>query len=415
MNSLQQVEVLRGLGALESFYWKQNQAKPRHFLVVAKIRGTAERADWRAAVDAVQSRHPLLQATIAADQNGRPFFVRKPGQSIGIRFLQGDSQTPWERAAEWELDHPLPRESGLGIALSVLTYESHSIVIMALDHTFGDGMSCLFMIRDLLVALSGGSLEALPTPPPQESAIASIKARDVSVQPDRGSDPSERFHPTIEIRPARVQTAVVNSDLLAALLQRCHQEGTTVQGALVAAFVLAGAGQNPSWENQPLRIMTAINARRYTGHQEEVVLSVNAHVGAYRADAPGGFWGLARQAYEDLQLATTRESVLGQLHEFEDIMRSDDEQALLGVTAKMANEIKISNLGVWRFPTQYGDFQLEDLWGPSILHRIPGEQSLGVATVNHRLHLIHASTEPIPKLLESAVAALGQAVDAAPE
>lgn len=67
-----------------------------------------------------------------------------------------------------------------------------------------------------------------------------------------------------------------------------------------------------------------------------------------------------------------------------------------------APDILISNLGVLPFSRKFGDLTLESLWGPSVLIGTKGEQTIGVATINDAIHLIHTSYSSTVGLLESA-------------
>lgn len=67
-----------------------------------------------------------------------------------------------------------------------------------------------------------------------------------------------------------------------------------------------------------------------------------------------------------------------------------------------APDILISNLGVLNFSRNIGELTLESLWGPNVLIGTEGEQTIGVATINGNIHLIHTSYQSAPHLLEGA-------------
>ena len=62
----------------------------------------------------------------------------------------------------------------------------------------------------------------------------------------------------------------------------------------------------------------------------------------------------------------------------------------------------VSNLGVLPFASRFGKVTLKALWGPAVLAGLEGEQTIGVATVNDAICLLHTShTPPDGGLLET--------------
>jgi hypothetical protein len=75
-------------------------------------------------------------------------------------------------------------------------------------------------------------------------------------------------------------------------------------------------------------------------------------------------------------------------------------------------EVMVTNLGTLPFDTRFGDLELTTLWGPSFLVGYEGEQTIGVATTNGAVALLHTSHAPIPSLLETTERLLSSACDA---
>src|SRR5258708_39109715 len=90
-------KALRVLGPSEHYFWLSNQTSPKHFVVAAQIAGVTTAASWQAALTAVQQRHPLLQARIAEDQVGAPYFRRLNDVGIPLRVVAGDGLANWKR------------------------------------------------------------------------------------------------------------------------------------------------------------------------------------------------------------------------------------------------------------------------------------------------------------------------------
>jgi Condensation domain len=141
--------------------WKQ-------FVVAAQITGETTTASWRTALDAVQRRHPLLGVCIDADDSADPYFHLHPELRIPLQIVPGDALQGWEDKMETELSTPFPVEDAL-LVRAVLLHEAHrATILLTAHHSVADGLSVALIVRDILEALSGKPLEALPVPQPQE-------------------------------------------------------------------------------------------------------------------------------------------------------------------------------------------------------------------------------------------------------
>jgi hypothetical protein len=158
--------LIRYLGPSEAYFWLSNQNSWKHFVVAAQITGETTTASWRTALDAVQRRHPLLGVCIDADDSGAPFFRLLPELRIALRIVPEDAG--WEDEMETELSTPFPVEDAL-LVRAVLLHKAHrATILLTVHHSIADGLSVAFIVRDILEALSGKPLEALPVPQPQE-------------------------------------------------------------------------------------------------------------------------------------------------------------------------------------------------------------------------------------------------------
>ena len=62
------VDFARPLGGLEHFLSLIDQHRPTHFAMTAQIEGPRSIPAWRAALDKLQERHPLLSVGIETDE-----------------------------------------------------------------------------------------------------------------------------------------------------------------------------------------------------------------------------------------------------------------------------------------------------------------------------------------------------------
>ena len=81
------------------------------------------------------------------------------------------------------------------------------------------------------------------------------------------------------------------------------------------------------------------------------------------------------------------------------------------VAKVFASEVLLTNLGSLSFDRQFGPVTLKAMFGPAVLTGFEGHQTIGVATVNGALCLLHTSHTPPKGLLEKIQSVLAQACD----
>ena len=178
-----------------------------------------------------------------------------------------------------------------------------------------------------------------------------------------------------------------------------------MHGSLVAALVLAGRKRCVAWGKLPVRVASPVNNRPHLNREDECALSIIFPINAYNPDSSAEFWGVARAVPADLASARTQEGLAATfavLQKFIATKPGVEGVAQFGLQV-CACEVMVSNLGVWPHSTTFGQLRLTALWGPSVLSGIEGEQMIGVATVDHQLHLLYTSYSPIAGLLDGAV------------
>lgn len=405
--------LIRYLGPSEAYFWLSNQNSWKHFVVAAQIAGETTTASWRTAIDAVQRRHPLLGVCIDADDSDAPYFRLLPELRIPLQIVPGDALRGWEEEMKTELSTPFPVEDAL-LVRAVLLHEAHrATILLTVHHSIADGLSVALIVRDIIEALSGKPLEALPVPQPQEDLCPppAIQSTELgSEEPEAPGAPGtllKRDRSRLRVRGLRLPT-----ELSDRLRERSRQEGTTVHGALVAALVFAGRDIHREWREAPVRVISPVNNRMILGRGDDCALSIIFPVGSYNPKSPVQFWEIARSVRDDLADMRTPGGLSAVFSGFDQLISS--KPGVQGIAQfelqVCACEMLVSNLGVLPFEADFGDLRLEALWGPSVFVGIEGEQMIGTATVRGAIHLLHSSYTPIASLLETTEQVLRVAV-----
>ncbi|HTF65760.1 MAG TPA: condensation domain-containing protein, partial [Edaphobacter sp.] len=99
--------------------------------------------------------------------NRVPHFRRVTGQRIPLRVVTSPG-AQWQREIAEEVNEPFTPDQALLFRAALLHQDTHCILILSSHHTVSDGFSLIFLLRDILLVLSGHDLGALPLTPSRE-------------------------------------------------------------------------------------------------------------------------------------------------------------------------------------------------------------------------------------------------------
>jgi NRPS condensation-like uncharacterized protein len=408
MPAIESKTEIRALGAREHMFWLMDQKHPVHLTVTAEVKGITKVQSWRDALDAVQRRHPVLSTSINRNEEGQPALYQADAAPIPLRVVDGSVQQRWELELDREMALPFTPEQA-PLIRSVLIHKPQSaVLIMIAHHAIADGMALVFLIRDLLQVLSGGQIEALSFSSTAEELLSKLPnaKKIVPVEASQAGAPQAEPAPYQEGNGSapRATARKLDENLTATLRERARREGTTVQGALCAALVLAGRKTSSAWRKRPVRVMSPVNVRAHLGAGEACGLYLGG--GGMISFQPGdsrAFWELARFAKKEISPSQTFQALSTSLHRLEAIMTKDmDVETAAQISAgAFARDLMVSNLGQMPYESEFGNLKLEAVWGPTALQGLDGEQNVGIATTNGAIRLLHASYSLIPHLLEN--------------
>jgi len=331
--------------------------------------------------------------------------------------VEDEPERRWEAEVARELATPFnPNRAPLIRAVLIQGTRNAAFTLIA-HHSIADGLSLAYAIRDTLDALAGRSLPALPWPPSQDDMMLDdlMKVSDgVMNGPEQNQAEAAMpavYRPHDNARPT-VQGLRLSSGLSSSIRARARREGTTVHGALCAALVLASREVFAAWREIPIRILSPINARPLLHAGESCGVFLGAATSVFDRRAMD-FWDIARAARTGIAVNQTRESIAAQLSAFRRVIGNGTDVATVARFAAdaFANEILLTNLGDLSFDRQFGPVRLEGMFGPAVLTGFEGQQTIGVATVNGAVCLLHTSHTPLPGLLEKTQSVLAEACD----
>jgi len=406
-------EVLRSLGGLERWFYAMDRHRPNHFSIAATIEGALAPDALSKSLLALQERHPLLNVAIDGQDTQDITFRRPARSSIPLRTEMRGSESQWCQEIVKESAHPFDTTISPLMRVVLIHGVDRSDLILTIHHSVSDGMGLFFLLRDLMAALSGRTLDAFPLPASIEELRAMPPARENKYESTGEPAPvyeDLRAYRSNSDPAAQLDFLQLSPDKTEQLLRTVRNHGVTIHSALTAALVMAGTAKLTSWQTAPVRIFTPINIRKTNAVGESLTVALGAGVVQVAMGARNTLWETARAAMTDLAYFRqvdqefTISGMLGQA--------SVDPSQTPAITAQYAYDLILTSPGLidLTFASEY--LRVTDLWGPSVLMGFAGEQSVSALTYDNRLHLTHISTSPIKSLLKDAVDLLLNGPDA---
>jgi phthiocerol/phthiodiolone dimycocerosyl transferase-like enzyme len=319
----------RRLSPLERWYWVADQVSPLNVISRVRLTGPLPLHRLRAALDAVQARHPLLRTAIAGDTAPRFVPTDRP---IPLRVVPADgTDEQWVREVdERELADRIDWRTGPLCRAVVLTTgpggDTHDL-LLTLPHCVADGTTVLALLADWLTTAAGGTAPAHPMPRAVEDLVPRRYRGPWGAARLGGQLLADlyrirryrpvRMVPSRFVPYARRRTRLIHRGLpaeqVAALAAACRREGTTVNGALAAAMVMAVGGEPGAPVSSRVAIGSPIDVRgdlvppvpadaagAYVATVPSFVPYRPGQHGAGRHGAGGSLWAVARAVSTDL-------------------------------------------------------------------------------------------------------------------
>lgn len=377
------LHLTRKLGAFEHLIWSMDQWTPKNMALVARIEGGPVSVDrLHGALRQAQCRHPALSAAINVDTDGYPYFV--PTDSpIELCVVERSTETQWQREVEMQLETPFRFGSGPLLRATLVREELISELILVAHHSIGDGISAVYLVRDLLDALEGYQLHELP---PRASLEELAGARTSALEePPTSSGESVRLD---KPGPPKVVSFEFETCEVELLMSRCREEGTTVQGALMAAILLS------LQDGSVVRCLAPVNMRHLCPPiAEDFGLYISAATAGLDRDSTSDFWTVARLAREqvtralDAQSLGKRASAMAHL-----LARNRDPKSLYETFRRGVNYgAVLSNLGRFSFLPTLRQLRVTAIY--PVLN-VELEPVVAVATAAGRMAITLTSDKP---------------------
>jgi hypothetical protein len=290
-----------------------------------------------------------------------------------------------------------------------------SDILLSAHHAATDGRTNVRIMQDLIAAVSG---EPLAKPLPFLPAIGEFfglgePAPYTEVSPAKAPPAQFRFSLPLPI----VRRRLLRSDMLSAVRATARSESTTVQGALVAAFFLAGRRASRRWRTAPVLCFSPVDLRPMLNLPEAAGAVISVLPSLMQPSDNPSFWEFARKLKQGMRAAHTKESIASGLNAVRGVVQAEgdpDDLTTIDTQGFYSHDLMVSNYGDTGVRTRFGDLTLRALY-PSVITGSIDTQSISTVTVDGTLHMTHISRQPFPSLMDDACAILRDACNMSTE
>jgi Alcohol acetyltransferase len=261
-------------------------------------------------------------------------------------------------------------------------------------HAIADGVSVVFLLRDILQALASPdrSLPVLSPQPPYEQLVPQF-AQKLPAVPFEPSLATNKTQPTVPAnsRP-RLQAWSLSTVETSAIVHACKQAQTSVHAAICAAFLLAidkqRSVQSNLEESISLKCLSPINVRRFLPVIEEDFGHYLTYALTTDRFAPNlTVWELARSIKTQLDQKINSQQIFAYIPNSEAFISThpSPDDAVAATETAFVKDITVSNLSRLTIPQQYGELQLAAVYSPSIFNHFDRDLVVGVTTLGGRM------------------------------
>ncbi|MHA2290002.1 MAG: condensation domain-containing protein, partial [Promethearchaeota archaeon] len=153
----------RKLNEIEYLNWLIGQ--PYNMSMAITVKGHINKESLKESLEKVQKKHPILRTRLDVDNEGKPFLIFGVNGLIPLEIIPRTNDDHCKRVVDKEFN--IPFETGINcpsplIRVKLLTSESISDIVITIAHVIGDGMSMVYLFRDLIFFMVGSKKRIKP-------------------------------------------------------------------------------------------------------------------------------------------------------------------------------------------------------------------------------------------------------------
>jgi NRPS condensation-like uncharacterized protein len=426
---------------------------PFNVVMVASIKGHIDAKRLSDVLNGLRTRHALLAVRVVIDEDDVAFFVTKDVPEFNPEVIPRENESQWIEKTEAEFNIPFSLAKGPLSRFTLLHSHNVSELIICAHHAVCDGMSLIYLIKDILQHLRepDSSIEILPDPPlidrttvPSPPSIRPIQRKIFKLINKRWKKKHIRFdhndmtrlHNVFweKNRDRKLLTWILSQEMTQALVARSRKENVTVNTALWTAFLAAQHDVQAPLKSYHQRSGMAVNTR------DKLSVPVGECFGFYASSLTvrlkyarrKDFWENARDIHKRIRTELKKTELFRML--IADLFTPSlldsiyfskyglIKSRISNMLLKMMNFDKISygysitNVGKINIPSVYGELHLDMVYGPAVYSDV-NEKLVGVITIGDRISFMmtynenNVSTNNAEHIRDATIDHLSRAID----
>jgi hypothetical protein len=140
---------------------------PFNVVMVSSISGRIDATRLSDVLDRLRTRHALLAVRVVVDDNDVAWFITEGVPEFNLEVVPRENDTQWIKKTEAEFNVSFPFDKGPLSRFILLHSNDVSELIICAHHAVCDGMSLIYLIKDILEHLGepDSRIKILPDPP----------------------------------------------------------------------------------------------------------------------------------------------------------------------------------------------------------------------------------------------------------
>ncbi|SHE95120.1 condensation domain-containing protein [Chryseobacterium sp. OV279] len=392
---------------------------PVNCVFTAKIKGNIPEENFKAALEKIQQKHPLLRTRIDNSSEKYPFFIEvEEVESIPLRIVERKTDEDWLQESESEWFRLFKDDKKPLAQLVWIKGNDVSEILWVLPHCICDGTSLVTMMKELLGLLDDPSFEMNPYD--VFNSVNDFLPIDFNMKKKKRKARfylmmarlfflMQRKSKTRNLGSNYVVHWKLNSDTTAQITEKSKAHGVSVHALLCSSFMQAF--QDVQGKQAKGKVISPVDVRHFIPEiRQDQVFAFAPTVELSLKKGNTDLLSNARQIKKDLVEKIEKMEARELLWMGEQMHPVAERMVSMMKSSKGGHDVTLSNMGRINIPSDYKNFKVETIISPTVAFPWLNSNTLVTTTYNQQMDFTFMSNEHfLPK--EEAVTIKNKAIE----
>lgn len=392
---------------------------PVNLVFTAKIKGDIPEENFKAALEKIQQKHPLLRTRIDSSSEKYPFFIEeKDIEPIPLRIVERKTDEDWLKESETEWFRLFKDEKKPLAQLVWIKGQEVSEILWVLPHCICDGTSLVTMMTELLALLDNPAVELQPYE--VFSSVDDFLPLDFDMKKKKRKARfylmmgrlfflMQRKSKTRNLGSNYVVHWKLNPTATLQITEKAKAHGVSVHALLCSSFMQAF--QDIQGKQAKGKVISPVDVRHFIPEiRQDHVFAFAPTVELSLKKGNPDLLDNARQIKKDLTEKIGKMEARELLWMGEQMHPVVERMVSMMKSSKGGHDVTLSNMGRINIPNDYKNFQVETIISPTVAFPWLNSNTLVTTTYNQQMDFTFMSNEQfLPK--EEAVKIKNKAIE----